>query len=266
MVGVVDHVVRVQDGVRGQVAQRQMQDHLVGGAVRMGGEVEPVRGIGRGDRDRVGRQRLGQAARGAAQPRPLGPQLFAELGGEDLGPAGHGVLEDHGPQLGMGQEQEVQDPAVDGAAADQADGVHRTGLAVQRPAGECRRRGGTGCRDLAALQDGERVAGVEIVEDLHRGGPLEPLLDVGGEGRDPLQAHHGLGSAEVGGQGDDAGAGVAGRAQEAGERHFRTALAVQYVRGADGVEHGGVEAGERGGDVLATEDSHGGSVPLQVGG
>ncbi len=177
MVGVVDHVVRAQDGVRGQVAQRQVQDHLVRGAVRVGGEVEPVRGVGRGDGDRVGPQRLGQAAGGAAQPRPLGPQL----GGEGLGPAGHGVLEDHGPQLGMGQEQEVQDPAVDGAAADQPDGVHRTGPAVQRPAREGRRRGRTGRRDLAALQDGERVAGVEIVEDLHRGGPLEPLLHVGGK-------------------------------------------------------------------------------------
>ena len=91
------------------------------------------------------------------------------------------------------------------------------------------RRGRPGGADDRALQAGERVAGVVVVEDQHGRGPRDARRHVLREAGDPLQAVHPDLPADRGGQRDDPVRRAVGEAQEVGRRVHRVAGAVQPV-------------------------------------
>ena len=91
--------------------------------------------------------------------------------------------------------------------------------------------------DDGALQAGDRVAGLAVVEDQHGGRARQARGDVRGEAGDPLDPVHADVAAERRGQRDDPRREVFGEPQEIGRRIDRVAFAVPPVGGLDQFEN-----------------------------
>ena len=158
-----------------------------------------------------------------------------------------------------GPGQERVNVAGDQAGAEEPD-PGRPRPAAPIPAGtepvsrQRRRRGGPGGADDRALQAGERVTGVVVVEDQHGRRPRQAGRHVLREAGDPLQAVHPELPADGGRQRDDPGRRAVGEAQEVRRRVHRIAGTVYPVGLLDQLGDLPFPAAQRVADLAAGDD------------
>lgn len=169
------------------------------GSRRGGGEDHQVGG-GQGDVDL--RHGAGLPAVGAGG-----------VGGEGLGVRVDVVVDQAFADICAASCEEVGDGSADDTGADEE---HRLGAVAVGEGlhGERGGRRGAGGADAGRLQAGERVAGLRVVQQENGGGTRQVPAHVLRIAGDPLEAGDRCVAAEVGGQGDDPGAGIVREAQE----------------------------------------------------
>lgn len=174
---------------------------------------------------------FGRVVHGHLPGRPGPLQIAAEPGGALGGQVVHARL----LELPAGGREMGVDVAGDQPGADEPDPGRPDPARAELPGRQRRRRRGARGADDRALQTGERVAGLRVVENQHRRGARQPGPDVLREAGDPLQAVHPERSAQGGGQCDDPGRRAVREPQEVRRRVHRVTRAVQPVHGLDEV-------------------------------